>query len=226
MPPGGVSKEKGDYTGGDLPWGGSISNPLLGTPAWSFYRRKTSLLGCLGAAGSNRKTMGRLDFTHENPLHILTCPGARVERADWKLFQWLPDFPWPLWHMPQPEMSEHPSATYSTSQQRTSPKAATTGERAGPWDKRWLAPLAAGLGKGSHSWWVLWQCIRGSLELGRQPVHRSLCTDKCWEPIQASPALWVHSRVGLGEFGGVIVCEAQRELGPKAASEQGKGNSF
>lgn len=78
MPLGGISKEKGDYTGGDLPWGGSISNPLLGAPALSFYRRKTSLLGCLGAAGTNRKTLERLDFTHENPLHILTCPGARV----------------------------------------------------------------------------------------------------------------------------------------------------
>lgn len=74
-----------------------------------------------------------------------------------------------------------PSATYSTSQQFTSPRAATTEERAGPWDKRWLAPLAAGWGEGSRSWWVLWQCIRGSLELGQHPVHRRLCTDTCAE---------------------------------------------
>ena len=66
---GGHSEEKGDYMGGEPPWGMSGLSHILGTPVLGSSRGKTSPLGWLEGCETNRRAVGSLDSALEECAH-------------------------------------------------------------------------------------------------------------------------------------------------------------
>ena len=92
-----VSEEKGDYTGGDLPWEWVVQATYWAPWPWGPTPGRQARLPGWRAGGTNRRAVGSLDATCEECTNA--CSWSRVETVDWD------GIPLPL-HVPQPEMSD------------------------------------------------------------------------------------------------------------------------
>lgn len=218
LPLGGDSEEKGDNTGGDLPWGVNGSGHILGALVLGSDKGKRSPLGWLEGQWDQQENWKALT-SRVRSTHALACSQSRAERADWKQLERLPGFPLLSQCMPQPEPGEHSSPAYITLQLHSGARAATSKENAWLWNKQaaktqsgvwvgWGQPLLA-LTQAAH-----WKWSRSLSATGPPQPIPQYTLRACTGPI--SPAAWLNIRVGVAETEGSDSCEGQRILRPQA----------
>ena len=132
----------------------------------------------------------------------------------------------------QPKPSECSRSTCSTSQHGIGYRTAMTREKT----QLWITEVTWCQSGTWVGWWrpllafiqAVHQKHPRTLTAVSQPTVNSSPHNTCQESMYVLPALRCRSTMGEGQqrLWGVIGCERQRGLGPKAVSEQGKGNNF